>query len=406
MSPDRSATREWFAAADNFARVFAIRTGENVLILADPLLDVRVIDALRGLAQARGATVRVVTETSTRIEAVPDNLKPLLEAADFVVSTWFCSILDPFNIALRKRGQRWVKITYFRDLDLLQTAQARFPVELVGEIIRAAARAFPQTAQSDSGAAQSGGAAHGTIAFDLQWSDARGSDFCIGFTHAMRDSLLAGNRWRGRMLADEPGCYVHYLPTHGPNLWDRTAHGNDNAAPVKMRGTIYPTWAVGFDKPWPEKIGCRFEGDTIVEVTGEGEAATILRDMLVGGKLIELGCGFNPKAPRYTIYPAGSNNPGVLHFGIDLAKPSEWIRRVMPDWEEPPVHMDLITFDSTVEALSVTGSAPPGTAAASGSAPQRRTLIDAGFLTALRDAQVINAASVYGDPVALLETET
>ncbi len=369
-----ASTREWFAAVDNFARVFAIRAGENVLILADPLLDPRVIDAVRGIAQARGATVRVVIETSTRIEAVPENVKPLLEAADFVVSTWFCSILDPFNIALRKRGQRWVKITYFRDLDLLQTPQARFPVELVGEIIRATARALPAETP-----------------FDLQWRDPHGSDFCISFTRAMRDSLLAGNRWRGRMLADEPGCYVHYLPTHGPNLWDRTAHGNDHRAPVSMGGTIYPTWAVGFDAPWPEKIGCRFDGDTIVDVTGEGEAATILRDMLIGGKLIELGCGFNPKAPRHTIYPAGSNNPGALHFGIDLAKPSEWIRRVMPDWEEPPVHMDLITFDSTVEAVT----------------PQRRsTLIDAGSLTALRDPQVINAASVYGDPVALLETET
>ena len=368
-----SAT-QWFAAADNFARVFAIRAGENVLILADPLLDPRVIDAVRGLAQARGATVRVVTETSTRIEAVPDNVKPLLDAADFVVSTWFCSILDPFNIALRKRGQRWVKITYFRDLDLLQTPQARFPVELVGAIIRATARAFPAD-----------------TAFNLQWRDARGSDFCIGFTADMRKNLLAGNRWRGRMLADEPGCYVHYLPTHGPNLWDRTAHLNDNGAPVTMGGTIYPAWAVGFEKPWPEKIGCRFEGDTIVEVTGTGEAADVLRDMLTGGKLIELGCGFNPKAPRHTIYPAGSNNPGALHFGIDLPKPSEWIRRVMPDWEEPPVHMDLITFDSTVEAVTPQG---------------RSSLINTGFLAALRDPEVIKAAAMYGDPVALLETES
>ena len=369
-----ASAAQWFAAADNFARVFAIRAGENVLILADPLLDPRVIDAVRGLAQARGATVRVVTETSTRIEAVPDNVKPLLDAADFVVSTWFCSILDPFNISLRKRGQRWVKITYFRDLDLLQTPQARFPVELVGEIIRATARAFPAD-----------------TAFNLQWRDARGSDFCIGFTAAMRKNLLAGNRWRGRMLADEPGCYVHYLPTHGPNLWDRTAHLNDNAAPVTMGGTIYPTWAVGFEKPWPEKIGCHFEGDTIVEVTGTGEAADVLRDMLTGGKLIELGCGFNPKAPRHTIYPAGSNNPGALHFGIDLVKPSEWIRRVMPDWEEPPVHMDLITFDSTVEAVTPQG---------------RSSLINTGFLAALRDPEVIKAAAMYGDPVALLETES
>ena len=52
-----SATKQWFQAADNFSRVFAIRPGERVLILADPLLDPRVIDAVIGLAAARGAQV-------------------------------------------------------------------------------------------------------------------------------------------------------------------------------------------------------------------------------------------------------------------------------------------------------------------------------------------------------------
>ena len=368
-----SATKHWFQALDNFTRVFAMRAGEQVLILADPLLDPRVIDAVMGLAAARGAQVRVYMEPSTRVTAMPEAAKPLLAAADFVVSTWFCSIIDPFCIAMRQKGQRWVKITYFRNLDLLETPQGRFPVELVGEIIRATARALPDSR------------------FTMQWSDARGSDFAIDFTREMRNNLLAGNRWRGRMLADEPGCYVHYLPTHGPNLWDRTAHLNDTEAPVGMRGTLYPTWGVGFDKPWDERIGCRFEGDTIVEVTGDGATAAILRDMLIGGRLIELGCGFNPKSPRHTVYPAGSNNPGALHFGIDLAKPSDYIRRVMPDWEEPPVHMDLISFDSTIDVLA--------------SATSTRFL-DAGFLNALRDPAVVAAAGVYGDPLALLETET
>ena len=368
-----SATKHWFQALDNFTRVFAMRAGEQVLILADPLLDPRVIDAVMGLAAARGAQVRVYMEPSTRVTAMPEAAKPLLAAADFVVSTWFCSIIDPFCIAMRQKGQRWVKITYFRNLDLLETPQGRFPVELVGEIIRATARALPDSA------------------FTMRWSDARGSDFAIDFTREMRNKLLAGNRWRGRMLADEPGCYVHYLPTHGPNLWDRTAHLNDTEAPVGMRGTLYPTWGVGFDKPWDERIGCRFEGDTIVEVIGDGATAAILRDMLIGGRLIELGCGFNPKSPRHTVYPAGSNNPGALHFGIDLVKPCDYIRRVMPDWEEPPVHMDLISFDSTIDVLA------SGTSA---------RFLDAGFLNALRDPAVVAAAGVYGDPLALLETES
>jgi len=200
----------------------------------------------------------------------------------------------------------------------------------------------------------------------------------------MRRLLLSSNRWRGHMTADEPGCYVHYLPTHGPNLYDRTSVDNDDAVPVAVNGTVVPFWAVGFPHPFAEAIRVVFADDRITGVEGDSAEAAILRDMLVGGQLIELGCGFNPKAPRHTIYPAGSNSPGALHYGIDLAKPCDYIRRVMPEWEEPPVHMDLISFDSTVTA----GNA---------------TLIEDGFLTALRAPEVVAMAEGYGDAVDLLE---
>ncbi len=368
LNPAVTHTKNYFAALENFQRTFAFGQGDKVLLLTDPLLDTRVADAVMGLARARGATVRQYMESTSQITEVPEAVKALVAEADFVVSTWFCSIFDPYFIARRAAGQRWVKITYFRDLDLLHTPQARFPAELVGEIIRATATRYP--AGRD---------------FTVRFADARGTDFSIDYTPTMRELLLAHNRWRGKMFADEPGCYVHYLPTHGPNLWDRTAHRNDSTAPVTMSGTLHPQWAVGFAKPFAERIGCRFESDTIVEVTGEGSDAAILREMLVGGRLIELGCGFNPKAPRHTIYPAGSNAPGALHFGIDLARPSEYILRTMPQWEEPPVHMDLVTLDSTV---TVDG----------------QPLIEGGFLSALRDEAVRAAAAKFGNPIELLET--
>lgn len=368
LNPTITQTKNYFAALENFQRTFAFRQGDKVLLLTDPLLDTRVADAVMGLARARGATVRQYMETTSQVTEVPESARALVAEADFVVSTWFCSIFDPFFIARRAAGQRWVKITYFRDLDLLHTPQARFPAELIGEIIRATARCYP--AGQD---------------FTVKFSDVRGSDFSIQYTPEMRELLLAHNRWRGKMFADEPGCYVHYLPTHGPNLWDRTAHRNDAQAPVAMSGTFYPQWAVGFEKPFEGRIGCRFESDTIVEVTGECREAGILREMLVGGRLIELGCGFNPKAPRHTIYPAGSNAPGALHFGIDLARPSDYILRTMPQWEEPPVHMDLVALDSTVTV----GDEP---------------LIDGGFLCGLRDPAVRAAAEKFGNPVELLET--
>lgn len=368
--PAVTRTKNFFQALDNFQRVFAVRSGEQVLFLADPLLDPRVIDAVIGIARSRGAEVRVYMEPSTQVTAVPEVVHSLLEKADFVVSTWFCSILDPLCIQLRRQGQRWVKITYFRNLDLLYTPQARFPLDVVGEIVRCTARRFPEGED-----------------FDLHFTDVRGSDFRIRFTPEMRANQLATNRWRGQMTAEENGCYVHYLATHGPNLWDHNSVKNDFSAKVQMSGVLYPQWAVGFARPFSERIGVFFEGETVCRVEGDSEEARVLREMLMGGRMIEGGgCGFNPKAPRHTIYPAGSNSPGALHFGIDLAKPSDYIRRVMPDWEEPPVHMDLVTLDSTVTAGG-------------------NTLIDQGFLCALRDPEVVKMAARYGDPVELLEAQ-
>lgn len=368
LAPHITETREFFQALDNFTRTFAFRAGDRVLLLTDPLLDARVVEAVSGHARARGAVVRQFMEPSSRVERIPDSVKPLLDEATFVVSTWFCSIIDPYCIARRRQGQRWVKITYFRNLDLLRTPQARFPIDLVGEITRATARRYPRG-----------------VDFDLHFSDARGSDFRIHFTPQMRENMLSTNRWRGRMGADEDGCYVHYLASHGPNLWDHNAVRNDLSVPTQMSGVLCPQWAVGFARPFEERIAVHFEGEYVSRVDGVSKEATVLREMLVGGRMIEGGgCGFNPKAPRHTIYPAGSNAPGALHFGIDLARPADYIRKTLPDWEEPPVHVDLVMLDATVRA----GDA---------------LLIDQGFLCALRDPEVVALAAVYGDPVELLE---
>ena len=361
-------TGQFFEAMDNFVRTFAFRPDDTFVFLADRKLDPRVIHAICGLARSRGIKPTVIVADNSQATEVPEELRPLVETATFIVSSWFCSIIDPFCIRMRnEKGQRWVKITYFRDLDLLKTPQARFPIDIVGEIIRQTADMFPKGQD-----------------FDLKFGDKRGTDLTIKYTAEMRENLLGSNRWRGQMAADEPGCYVHYLPCHGPNVYDRTSVNNDDSVEVDTNGVVVPYWAVGFQKPFENPPQVVFEDDRIVEVNGDSEEAVILRDMLLGGQLIELGCGFNPKAPRHTVYPAGSNSVGALHFGIDLAKPNDYIRRMMPEWEEPPVHMDLISFDSTVTAGNT-------------------TLIDEGFLKALDAPSVVEMASQFGDPVELLQ---
>lgn len=363
--------RNRFEAIANMNRVFAIRPGERVAFLTDPRLDRRVVDAVAGIARANGASFREFMWHSTRITEIPEVARPLIEDSDFVVSSWFASAGCKFANKMRKeRGQRWIKITFFRNLDLLDTPQARFPVDLVGEIIRATARMYPREQ-----------------AFDMRFTDPRGSDLTIKWTPEMTKNMLAITRWKGINKGDTPGCYVHYLPTHGPNIYGSAAHGRVPGAHADMEGIIYPQMAVGFRDPFDDnnKIGVEFKDDKIVKIHGKSREADHMREYLIGGKLLELGCGFNPKAPRFQVYPAGPNSPGGLHFGCNAPKESAYLRRVIPNWEEPHVHMDFVTFDSTVTVGNT-------------------TLIDNGFLMALRDEEVVKAAEVYGDPIELLES--
>jgi hypothetical protein len=369
-SNDALKTLNFFGALDNFTKMFDIHNDDKVVFLLDRLIDPRVINAIDGFSRSRGPKPTAIVYPSTQQTEIPDDIKAILDPATFVVSTWFCSVSDPHAQMLRReRGQRWVKITYFRDLDLLDTAQARFPIEIIGEIVRATRARYLR------------GAKKGPLVI----TDRRGSNWRYDVTPEWAEQLMSTNRWKGELVADKPGAYVHYLSTHGPNVYERTALKIDREkAVMPLNGTIYPQWAVGFPRPFAERIGVRWQDDSIVEVTGESTDAADLREMLLGGRLVELGCGFNPKAPRHTLYPAGSNSPGALHFGIDLKGPSRYIRRMLPNWEEPPIHMDLVTFDSTV----VVGDVP---------------LVTDGFLEALRDEPVREFAAKYGDPIDLLE---
>ena len=133
-------TETYFHAVSNFVRTFDFRPDDRLVFLTDKLLDPRVVSAISGLALAQGIRPMQVMSHTTNMMEIPDDVKPILEKATFVVSTWFCSAWHPYCLDLRRtRGQRWVKITFFRNLDLLRTPQARFPTELVGELIRATA---------------------------------------------------------------------------------------------------------------------------------------------------------------------------------------------------------------------------------------------------------------------------
>lgn len=363
------------AAIDNFVRIFAIHPEDRVLLLVDRGLDRRVIDFVAQYARGRGAAVQVVmgerggnpSGGNSASTEVPDELKPVLEWATFVVSTWFASVSHPFCKALRReRGQRWIKITFFRNLDYLRTEAAAFPLDVITLLLQRTAARYPQDGPAD-----------------IRITDPRGTDLRIHLTQSEVSRLLSQSRWKGELTAERPGCYVHYLPTHGPNFVDtNTGVGGERVRQIE--GVLIPQWSVGFVAPFQNPPIIEMAENQVTAVRGEGEVAEILRQTLIGATLDELGCGFNPKFPRHQIYPAGPNAPGGLHFGMNMVAPSPFVLRRMPEWVEPPVHMDLVDLDATV---TING----------------QTVVDQGFLTTLRDPVVQAAAARYGDPHYLLE---
>ena len=67
----QTETRNYFQAIDNLIKVYAFRPGDKVLFLTDPLLDRRVVDALSGIANARGVFPREFMAPTTQLSRLP-----------------------------------------------------------------------------------------------------------------------------------------------------------------------------------------------------------------------------------------------------------------------------------------------------------------------------------------------
>src|SRR5882757_8171863 len=91
----QTETRNYFQAIDNLIKVYAIRPGDEMLFLTDPLLDRCIVDAISGIANSRGVFPREFMAATTQIDDCPEEARPLVEKATFVVSTWFCSVNAP-----------------------------------------------------------------------------------------------------------------------------------------------------------------------------------------------------------------------------------------------------------------------------------------------------------------------
>ena len=76
-----TATRQHFQAMDNFFQVFAVRPGERLLMLTDPLLDPGVVQAVQGLCLSRGVHFEMYMAPNTTLPAVAEAVVTIVALA-------------------------------------------------------------------------------------------------------------------------------------------------------------------------------------------------------------------------------------------------------------------------------------------------------------------------------------
>ncbi len=149
---------------------------------------------------------------------------------------------------------------------------------------------------------------HGQQEANIRITDTKGTDLSLQLSRQELDKLHADRRWRGKLLADEPGTRAHLPSPHGPNPY----HEGQGMINETMNGVVRYDSIVGFSGVHGGKFGdSNFVEPVSVFVRNSKE---LTKD---GGHLVEIGLGFNPKAASYggrATGMAGPSRSGALHI--------------------------------------------------------------------------------------------
>lgn len=257
---------DWLDGAENCLTFGNVQAGEQVLLLAEPGVDMRGLELLSLCARQRGAHPTVlVRERSGLAQPVSPVVAAALQAADMVYD---------FGYPIVHTREGWLanvdygtKILIVRpDAAIFGSPAARFPLDVWYTIGAASQRRIRQ-----AGA--------------VRVTDAKGTDFTVRMPPGTVGPYIGPKPY-------EPGPAVPgYLGTWPPGttVWGDIDYTTD--------GTICPDAVYTFSRLEPP-MTWTIEGGYVTEIKGGLPARTLqelIRGVQNGNRVGEMGFGMNPK---------------------------------------------------------------------------------------------------------------
>ena len=346
-------------------KVGAVREGERVGFICDLRVEPEVIYALFEAARELGAEPFLCMVARGRGYGPPDEFVETIKTANVLFFSWEMANSLVIRELRQKQGVRCVGFPHCRTAAFLSDEAVRFPLDLLSAL-------YPKTwevfcCNKD---------------VEVEITDPKGTDFKVLLTRQnIADKFAADRKYKGQIVADEPGTVSHLPVGHGPNVLTPSEPLNDTSEGVIRLDAItaapgvYRGWSG--DAAYQDPVTCRIKRGRVIEIKG-GREADVFRRIVEQDpdsicQLREIGLGHNPKVPTYRGERGyhGANHAGAVHWGFGAGP------------QKKRIHIDGIMFQATIKANGV-------------------SIVERGRLKALDDPEIRQMAKKYGDPDRVL----
>jgi hypothetical protein len=353
------------AAVNQTMRIAHVQSGDKVVFIADRGVDMGVAHAVWGGVNSRGAHFHLCMVEEPTIWSVPELFEETVSKADIVFHCWPGGNGALARKLRKEKGQRWISMTYARDLDTFISQATLFPIELMAMLIT---KTFQRIDKGRD--------------VLVRITDPKGTDLAFPISTKELAMMRKIPFWQGKLIADYPGARSTIPLTHGPNIF----HSGMGMAARSANGIVIPDSIAGFhgaysggfgDSAFAQPVKLHFENGKCSLVEGGWEAQVV--DGLIQGmgrELNEVGLGFNPKFPTDSgkiTGMAGSNHAGAVHIAVGV--PGAALGSAE--------HVDACLFQATLKV-------------------DDDIIIDRGRLTVIDDEEIRTMAKEYGDPNTIL----
>jgi hypothetical protein len=354
-----------FEGARAGMKVGAVREGERIGFICDLRVEPEVIYALFQAARELGAEPFLCMVAHGRGYGPPDEFIEAIKTANVLYFSWEMANSVVIRELRQKQGVRCVGFPHCRTAAFLSDEAVRFPLDLLSAL-------YPKTWEVFC--------CNKDVKVEI--TDPKGTDFKVLLNRQnIAEKFAADRKYKGQIVADEPGTVSHLPIGHGPNVLTPSEPLNDTSEGVIRLDAItaapgvYRGWSG--DAAYQDPVTCRIKRGRVIEIEGRREA-DVFRHIVEQDpdnvcQLREIGLGHNPKVPTYRGERGyhGANHAGAVHWGFGAGP------------QKKRIHIDGIMFQATIKANGV-------------------AIVERGRLKALDDPEIRELAKKYGDPDRVL----